>query len=43
MEMKAKRDEAIQYFVEQYRNMLEDNFDDYIEHFENYMRAPIAE
>ena len=37
-DMKAKRDETIKYFVEQYRAMLEENLDDYIDHFQEYMR-----
>lgn len=38
-EMKNDRDEAIAYFLEQYRKMLEENIDDYIEHFEKYTSA----
>ncbi len=37
--MKAKRAESIEYFVEQYRRMLEENFDDYSENFDRYMRS----
>jgi hypothetical protein len=36
-EMKASRQEAIDYFVDQYRAMLEENLDDYIDHFAKYM------
>ncbi|WP_374510327.1 DUF3144 domain-containing protein [Niveibacterium sp.] len=36
-EMEAKRRETVTYFVEQYRTMLEDNFDDYIKNFEKYV------
>jgi len=36
-EMKEKREEIIEYFSDQYRKMLEDNLDDYIENFEKYM------
>ena len=36
-EMKAARAEMVTYFVNQYRKMLEDNLDDHIEHFDNYM------
>jgi hypothetical protein len=36
-EMKAKREETINYFVDQYRAMLEDNVDDYINNFEKYV------
>jgi hypothetical protein len=37
-EMKARRDETIRYFVQQYQAMLEENLDDYIDHFDAYMR-----
>ena len=36
-EMKEKREEIVEYFSGQYRKMLEDNLDDYIENFEKYM------
>jgi hypothetical protein len=36
-QMQAARDETIAYFIEQYRMMLEENLDDYIEHFSDYM------
>ncbi len=36
-EMRAKRDEDIEYFVAEYRKMLADNMDDYIENFDDYM------
>jgi hypothetical protein len=32
-EMKAKRQETVDYFVQQYRLMLEENLDDYIKHY----------
>jgi hypothetical protein len=38
-EMAGSRSETIAYFVEQYRLALEENLDDYIEHFANYMQA----
>ena len=38
-EMSATRDEMIQYFVAEYRMMLEENLDDYISNFENYMQG----
>lgn len=41
-EMKEARNEAIDYFVAQYKAMLEENYDDYVEHFEKYMQAPDA-
>lgn len=31
-------DETIDYFVTEYRQMLEENLEDYIENFESYMR-----
>jgi len=37
-EMKHKREESINFFVEQYRKMLVENIDDYIEHFDSYMK-----
>lgn len=36
-EMLAAKDEAIEYFVNEYRKMLEENFDDYIDNFNSYM------
>ncbi|MDH4236129.1 MAG: DUF3144 domain-containing protein [Nitrospira sp.] len=36
-EMKEKREEIVEYFPGQYRNMFEDNLDDYIANFEKYM------
>ncbi|HKO88084.1 MAG TPA: DUF3144 domain-containing protein [Burkholderiales bacterium] len=36
--MKANRQETVDYFVQQYRAMLEENLDDYIEHYANYMQ-----
>lgn len=38
-QMKATRDEMIEYFVTEYRMMLEENVDDYIGNFENYMHG----
>jgi hypothetical protein len=35
-EMKEDKEEAVQYFTEQYRKMLKENLDDYIENFELY-------
>ncbi|MBA4108725.1 MAG: DUF3144 domain-containing protein [Leptothrix sp. (in: Bacteria)] len=42
-EMQTKRDEALNYLVEQYRSMLEENIDDYIKNFEQYMKVPNEE
>ena len=36
-EMKTAREETIEYFVKQYRAMLAENIDDYIEHFNEYL------
>jgi hypothetical protein len=38
-DMAARRDENIEYFMQQYRMMLEENMDDYIENFDKYMAA----
>ena len=38
-DMKAKREETVKYFLEQYKTMPEENLDDYIEHYANYMKA----
>ena len=35
--MKADKEEAIRYFTEEYRKMLSQNFDDYIENFSGYL------
>lgn len=37
--MRAKRAETIKYFVEQYQAMLEENLDDYIDHYAKYMQT----
>lgn len=37
-EMAAKKDEVVDYFVTQYRSMLEENLDDYIKNFDSYMK-----
>ena len=39
IQMSEKRDETIEYFVTQYRLMLEENIDDYIQQFESYMQS----
>ena len=38
-DMAAAKEATLNYFVEQYRLMLEENYDDYAENFEKYMRA----
>lgn len=35
-EMRQDKEEAIRYFTEQYRKVLEENLDDYIENFDLY-------
>ena len=37
-EMKQAREETIKYFVAEYEKMLAENLDDYIEHFDKYMK-----
>jgi hypothetical protein len=37
-EMKRSKQEILEYFVSEYRKMLEENLDDYIDNFESYMR-----
>ena len=39
-EMQSKRDETIRYYVDQYRAMLEEHLDEYINNFDRYMKAP---
>ena len=37
-EMAEAKQETLKYFVTEYKKMLEENLDDYIENFESYMR-----
>ena len=37
-EMAASKQDTLEYFVAEYRKMLEANLDDYIENFDSYMR-----
>lgn len=39
-EMKQAREETIDYFLGEYRKMLEENMDDYINNFDTYMQMP---
>ncbi len=39
-DLAAARNETLEYFVRQYRAMLEENFDDYIANVGNYMQPP---
>jgi hypothetical protein len=41
-EMQGKRDEVIDYFMSQYRSMLEENLDNYIEHFDAFMTSKVS-
>ncbi len=36
-EMKNAKEETLEYFVSEYRKMLDENLNDYINNFENYM------
>ncbi|ADN76674.1 conserved hypothetical protein [Ferrimonas balearica DSM 9799] len=35
-QMQSKKQEMLDYYVEEYKKMLENNLDDYIEHFDHY-------
>ncbi|MBY6188452.1 DUF3144 domain-containing protein [Marinobacter hydrocarbonoclasticus] len=35
-QMKSKKQEMLDYYVEEYKKMLENNLDDYIENFDHY-------
>jgi len=37
-QMKEDRQQTIEYFVSEYKKMLEENLDDYIENFDKYMQ-----
>lgn len=36
-EMEAAKEETIEYFINEYRKMLDENLNDYIKNFKNYM------
>jgi hypothetical protein len=36
-ELASVKDEALDYFLSEYRKMLEENLDEYVEHFDKYM------
>jgi hypothetical protein len=40
--LQAEKEEALRYFTERYRNLLEQNLDEYISRFENYAAKPAA-
>ena len=42
-EMQSRRDELLSYFLGQYKSMLEHNLDNYIEFFDDYMKASDAQ
>ena len=37
-EMREQKKESIEYFVQEFRKMLNENLDDYIENFDSYMK-----
>lgn len=38
--LKSQKSEAIEYFVERFKNMLDDNLNDYIENYTDYTQNP---
>lgn len=38
-ELASVKEEALEYFVSEYRKMLEENLDEYVEHYDNYMKS----
>ena len=38
-ELASVKEEAMEYFVSEYRKMLDENLDEYIEHFDDYMKS----
>lgn len=40
-DLKRAKQETVDYFVKEYRAMLEENLDDYIEHFTRYMKTRV--
>ena len=42
-EMAASKQETIDYFVDEYRKMLDENLQDYIDNFERYMRPDTSQ
>lgn len=39
-ELAEAKEDAIEYFIGEYRKMLEESLDDYIENFDKYMKLP---
>lgn len=37
-DMRIQKKETIEYFIEEYRKVLNENLDDYIENFDSYMK-----
>ena len=42
-DMFKTKEEILEYFVTEYRKMLEENVDDYIANFDSYMKKPVNE
>lgn len=42
-EMRAAKDEMVEYFVEQYRAALVEHLDDYAGNFDKYMQSPVKD
>ena len=40
-QMQEAREDTIKYFIAEYKKMLEDNLDDYIENFNKYMASGV--
>jgi len=41
-DMKAEREEIVNFFTTQYKHMLEENFDNYVENFEQFINGAKA-
>ena len=41
-EMKAEKEEIVNFFTAQYKHMLEENFDNYVENFEQFITGAKA-
>lgn len=40
LEMREGREGRLDYLCDQYRKMLQENYDDYVENFDEYMKPP---
>ena len=38
-ELKGAKEKAIDYFMAEYQRMLEENFNDYVDNFDSFMKA----